>query len=210
MRNIWHPSRTAEYVTDAQLKELGGVVIERDFLFGMQEDPRDGRPASALLSSGPKKKSINLDVIRPERTMHIVDSIVPEYMDFYRRPVAVPIPEGKNSATDSAVITEAESTALPPPSAVSIAAGTPIYGSVSTTDIASNIMAILNSTTTGEFAEEAGRVVLHPDEITIVSSASVLDGVDGDRIKALGDFDIEIKAKLAEPIRRRVRVMAEV
>ena len=38
MRNIWYPQRKASYVTDSQLKELGGVVAERDFLFGLEEE----------------------------------------------------------------------------------------------------------------------------------------------------------------------------
>lgn len=38
MRNIWYPQRKASYVTDSQLKELGGIVAERDFLFGLEEE----------------------------------------------------------------------------------------------------------------------------------------------------------------------------
>ena len=41
MRNIWLPSRRAEYVTDAQLKALPDVVVERDFSFGL--DPTENR-----------------------------------------------------------------------------------------------------------------------------------------------------------------------
>lgn len=37
MRNIWHPQHKALYITDSQLKELGDVVAERDFMFGMEE-----------------------------------------------------------------------------------------------------------------------------------------------------------------------------
>ena len=38
MRNRWYPQRKASYVTDSQLKELGGVVVERDALFGLEEE----------------------------------------------------------------------------------------------------------------------------------------------------------------------------
>lgn len=34
MRNTWFPSKMAEYMTLAKLKELGDVVIERDTTFG--------------------------------------------------------------------------------------------------------------------------------------------------------------------------------
>ena len=37
MRNIWYPSKRAEYMTDAQLKTMPDVVIERDFTFGMEQ-----------------------------------------------------------------------------------------------------------------------------------------------------------------------------
>ena len=38
MRNIWYPAKRAEYVTTAQLREMGDVVIERDFAYGMEEE----------------------------------------------------------------------------------------------------------------------------------------------------------------------------
>jgi len=37
MRNIWYPSKRAEYMTSAVLKEMPDVVIERDFTFGMDK-----------------------------------------------------------------------------------------------------------------------------------------------------------------------------
>ena len=42
MRNIWYPSKRAQYMTDAQLKAIPDVVIERDFTFGM-EQPTEGQ-----------------------------------------------------------------------------------------------------------------------------------------------------------------------
>jgi len=37
MRNIWYPSKRAEYMTSAQLETMPDVVIERDFTFGMDK-----------------------------------------------------------------------------------------------------------------------------------------------------------------------------
>ena len=41
MRHIWYPSKRAEYVTDALLKTLPDVVVERDFTFEL--DPTGKR-----------------------------------------------------------------------------------------------------------------------------------------------------------------------
>ena len=38
MRNVWYPGHKAAYMTMSQLKELGDVVIERDVMFGMEEE----------------------------------------------------------------------------------------------------------------------------------------------------------------------------
>ena len=38
MRNNWLPRKMAEYQTMAQLKELGDVVIERDFTYGTRQE----------------------------------------------------------------------------------------------------------------------------------------------------------------------------
>ena len=39
MRNIWHPSKRAEYMTAAQLKTMPDLVVERDFAFGLEQSP---------------------------------------------------------------------------------------------------------------------------------------------------------------------------
>ncbi len=74
-----------------------------------------------------------------------------------------------------------------------------IYGSVSTTDIATSLTAILAE-------DEAGsRVVLTPEDISFVE---VTD--EADRVKHLGVFQIEIKLNgAADPVRRQVTVSAQ-
>ena len=37
MRNIWYPQKRAQYVTDAQLRTMKDVTVERDPLFGMEQ-----------------------------------------------------------------------------------------------------------------------------------------------------------------------------
>lgn len=46
MRNAWYPNQWAEYVTPAQLKELGleGSVMGRDSTFGVGQDLRANKP----------------------------------------------------------------------------------------------------------------------------------------------------------------------
>ena len=49
MRNIWYPSKRAEYMTDAHLKALPDVIVERDFKFGLDstDKTQDARTEEA-------------------------------------------------------------------------------------------------------------------------------------------------------------------
>lgn len=78
-----------------------------------------------------------------------------------------------------------------------------IYGSVSTADIAASIKAVL------AMDEEGARVVLGPEDVTIVNSKQEEHGAEADRIKALGVFDIEVRVKGGEAVRRTVSVQPQ-
>jgi hypothetical protein len=130
--------------------------------------------------------------------MKIVSKLLPQNSDFYRAPIA-PTPPAP----------QRHSASIPAASAISAAAqeaarpkgpwGVNIYGSVSTTDIAENLTAIL--------AEdgEGSRVVLTPDDIVFVSK-----GEEKDRVKHLGTFEIDIKVKGAtSAVRRSITVRAQ-
>lgn len=85
---------------------------------------------------------------------------------------------------------------------------TTIFGSVSTADITESMKAILAQT------KEGARVLIGPEDITIVvpENAQAEDhanGIEGDRIKALGDFQVEIRVKGAETIVRTISVTAQ-
>lgn len=82
-----------------------------------------------------------------------------------------------------------------------------IYGSVSTADIAASIKAYL-STKASEGNEDAARVVLGPEDITIVRKEGS-EAVETDRIKTLGSFEVDITSKGGEAVRRTVRVKAQ-
>ena len=58
--------------------------------------------------------------------------------------------------------------------------------------------------------EESARVVLGPEDVIIVSAKRDELGGESDRIKALGNFEIEVRVKGGEPVRRTVRVLPHV
>ena len=82
---------------------------------------------------------------------------------------------------------------------------TTIFGSVSTADVAESIKAVLVETRDG------ARVVIGAEDITIVQKEDVEKerqerGVEGDRLKALGEFQIEVRVKGGDPVMRTVSV----
>lgn len=80
-----------------------------------------------------------------------------------------------------------------------------IFGSVSTADMADSIKAVLAET------NEGARVVIGAEDITIVQaeddeSGYQDKGIEGDRLKALGDFQVELRVKGGEAVVRTVSV----
>lgn len=51
--------------------------------------------------------------------------------------------------------------------------------------------------------------MLGPEDVTIVSAKPDELGGEADRIKALGDFEIEIRVKGGESVRRTLRVQPQ-
>ena len=78
-----------------------------------------------------------------------------------------------------------------------------IYGSVSTADIAESIKAILANT------EEGARVVLSAEDVTIITNEGPMPGAEVDRLKALGEFEVDIRVKGGEAVRRFISVKAQ-
>lgn len=83
-----------------------------------------------------------------------------------------------------------------------------IFGSVSTADMAESIKAALAQST------EGARVVVGAEDITIVQHGddeigNQDKGVEGDRLKALGDFQVEVRVKGGEAVVRTVSVQAQ-
>lgn len=57
--------------------------------------------------------------------------------------------------------------------------------------------------------EESAMVVVGSEDIRIVGDVGEDAGVEGDRLKAIGDFLIEIRVKGGKPVQRTVSVRAQ-
>lgn len=79
----------------------------------------------------------------------------------------------------------------------------PIYGSVSTADIADAARVAL------AMDDEGKRIVLGPEDITIPQEQTTESGVEPGRIKALGAFMVDLRVKGGNPMRRTVIVRAQ-
>lgn len=127
--------------------------------------------------------------------------MLPSEMLFYRTPISSPDPQTLNAAETSKDIQTPDITAIVLPSEK--ADMIPIYGSVSTADIVDQARAVLS------VDEEARRVVLGPDDISIIRERSNEDGMEPGRIKALGSFSVDFRVKGGSTVRRTVVVRAQ-
>ena len=145
---------------------------------------------------------------QPEQAAIIVANLLPANVEFYRTPVPAPPPPKKvssslasNSALSAAAVAAAATTESSKPDPQK-PTRTAIYGSVSTTDIAANLKAILWED------GEGSRVVLSPENILFVEQPT-LEGKD--RVKHLGSFVIDIRfgPSESERVRRTITVKAQ-
>lgn len=77
---------------------------------------------------------------------------------------------------------------------------TKIFGSVSTADMVDAIKAVLAED------QEGARVVLSPGDIVVDEEVDEERGVEADRLKAVGEWKVEIRLKGVVPIRRTVSI----
>ena len=131
---------------------------------------------------------------QPVEATLIIANVLPANLDFYRQPIAV-IPPKKISPSlqSKAAISAAAQESQGPQQKTSI------YGSVSTADIATSLKAVLAED------EDGARVVLSPEEISFVEVKE-----EGDRVKHLGVFEIDVRLKGApDAVRRTIKVSAQ-
>lgn len=133
--------------------------------------------------------------------MQLLSTHVPPQLEFFRTPIpaAPERPRAKAAAavSEAASILSAASEPPPPkPGPVNI------YGSVSTVDVATRIKDALAN------HPECSRVVLTAEDISFETYDGE-SGIEVDRVKCLGEFEINIKLKGApETVRRTVVVHA--
>ena len=129
--------------------------------------------------------------------------LIPPSIEFYRQPIlATKEPTLNQEQKGSAGTAELETPHVSEQAATSDSIG--IYGSVTTTDIAVNMKAVLAEN------DEGSRVVILPEDITFVQTHVTGTEEQADRVKALGEFEIEIKVKGSdEAVRKKIRVRAQ-
>ena len=134
-----------------------------------------------------------------------MEAALPSHIIFYRSPITDPEPEipepqaPRRAASPAAAVLDAASEPLKP-SKPSLAT---IYGSVSTADVVESMKALLSQT------EEGARVVLGAEDVKILVPEGVEPqdaGIEGDRLKALGEFQVEARVKGGEAVVRTVSV----
>ncbi|KAL8965527.1 MAG: hypothetical protein Q9183_003804 [Haloplaca sp. 2 TL-2023] len=197
MRNMYYPQRKADYVTQAQIRTMNqkDLVIERDFAFGLEKT---------------KEESPKEDVKAPEvklALMTIIEALVPAVVAFYRAPITAtePEPDSEHQPPLGNSINAIGGDPLPKPATKPKPKPmiTKIFGSVSTTDMVDSIKAVLAED------NEGTRVVLGAEDLVIQETTNEARGVEEDRLKALGDYKIEIRMKGVDPVRRVVSIMPQ-
>jgi len=226
MRNDWFPRRIAEYVTQPELKtlRLKSVSMERDFDFALAKsglvslDPptttHGGMTTSDKVDASMfQKRAVDPKRLSPERSLELLEIFVPLRLDFYRQPIIeepaapapMPAPEAKKPARSYGFGAGAELMAAraqqPEAAKPKVASGPQaIYGSVSTHDVVVAIRAAMAEN------DEAKMVVLREEDVRFVDLAAE----DGERVKHVGEFVVEVKVKgVEEGVKRNIRVVAQ-
>ena len=137
-----------------------------------------------------------------------MEAALPSHIIFYRSPITDPEPEIPDSPTPRRAASSAAAVldAASEPSKPSKPRLATIYGSVSTTDVVESMKAMLSRT------EEGARVVLAAEDVKILVPEDVEPqniGIEGDRLKALGEFQVEARVKGGEAVVRTVSVRAQ-
>ncbi|EKD15762.1 fructose-bisphosphate aldolase [Drepanopeziza brunnea f. sp. 'multigermtubi' MB_m1] len=134
---------------------------------------------------------------QPEQATTLLDQLLPANLDFYRTVITLEAPAQRISP--SIPSSSATSRAAANNSKLSTPGKENIYGSVSTSDIAANLKAVLAED------EEGVRIVLSPENISFVGETE-----EKDRVKHLGVFEIDIQLDGAtESVRRTIKVNAQ-
>lgn len=126
---------------------------------------------------------------------------LPSEIVFYRTPISsADLPNDKSTESPNDKHTPDLTAGMQPPAQANVV---PIYGSVSTADIADAARVAL------AMDEEGKRIVLGPEDVTILQERATENGMEPGRIKALGTFVVDLRVKGGNPVRRTVNVRAQ-
>lgn len=139
-----------------------------------------------------------------------MEFFLPSHIIFYRTPIPESEPpevpsRPRRAVSSAAADLDAASEPLPKPPKPHLAT---IFGSVSTADIADSIKALLAQNSQG------ARVVLGAEDVRILEEENEVlghqdRGIEGDRLKALGEFRVEARIKGGDAVVRTVSVRAQ-
>ncbi|KAG8525979.1 uncharacterized protein KY384_000741 [Bacidia gigantensis] len=207
-RSKWLPRQIAQYAT-TQCSELKprDVVAERDFGF-QKEVVVEAVKKQAQKIAIPKPPPID-----PQRATEILSAFLPPQLVFHRAPIKAPsspssplsINAPKASASEPQT-SESSETAVSPASGVASQspikpALQPIFGSVSPGDVAQSVKALLIE------HEEGKKIILGAENVEILPAKGG-GGVEVDRVKAIGEFEVVISVKGGDMIKRVLSVKA--
>lgn len=126
---------------------------------------------------------------------------LPSEIVFYRTPISgADLPNDKSAGSPNDVHTPDLTAGMQPPAQANVV---PIYGSVSTADIVDAARVAL------ALDEQGKRIVLGPEDVTILQERATEDGMEPGRIKSLGAFVVDLRVKGGNPVRRTVNVRAQ-
>lgn len=143
------------------------------------------------------------DMKQSKQATEIISTILPPKLVFYTSPIPNTESEVKPSEPSGRSINAIGGNIEPRSQDELVNKTTRIFGSVTTADIADSIKAMLAQNELGR------RVVLGAEAISTVKRSENDPGVEADRLKALGEFDIEIRIKGGDVVRRAVSVRAQ-
>ncbi|KAI9661036.1 MAG: hypothetical protein M1821_009363 [Bathelium mastoideum] len=219
MRNDWFPRGVADYLTQAEVKDLRlkNTPIERDYAFVSakhseqqrqerlehEEEEREKAEEEALeerMEAITKGQHGSSERLTPQRATELVSIFVPNRLNFYR-PKIEQDPQGPNKDTATAGAGSRAEVPLTAKGQTQSMLPDAIYGSVSIADVLSSVRAVLSNN------DEASRIVLSEEDLTFQG------GIAEDSrsaIKRLGEFTVSIQVKgAATPVRRTIRVLEQ-
>jgi len=208
MRNRWFPRHVARYAVGDEVRAIkeGKIHVERDsefkagvYLHQLKLEQRRNvkkvveiaeKEARQVQRATVAKRPT--EVLTPQRAIDLLHVLLPAKMEFFRTAIEKADQEQKKSSIPkevAAILSTANTGPIP------------IYGSVSTSDIAINIKELV------AYNDEAARVPLSDEDIRFIGLSELEEPT---RVKHLGDYEIEISIKgTQDRVRRRMQVLAQ-